>query len=253
MIVESLVNASVSVTSSQSELCEGEEVSCTALPVNGGVPSYQWYLNGLPSGTNQPTFTYMPDNNDQVFVVMTSSLPCVNGNPATSNTLEMQVYPYPEVPIVSASGNTLTSNAPSGNQWYREGSALIGATGQVYIATQYGWYWSVVTLNGCSSDSSNHVYVAGVGIGELSRFADIDIYPVPNSGLFTIKVSNSKAGDYTLSIYNVLGQVIWTNGTFRISGDFMCHPDLRPVAVGIYTVVLSNGNESVVRKMVISN
>lgn len=69
----------------------GTSVTFTATPVNGGSPSYQWYVNSTPAGANQGTYAYVPSNGDQIYVVMTSSLGCVTGNPATSNTLTMTV------------------------------------------------------------------------------------------------------------------------------------------------------------------
>ena len=49
-------------------------------------------MNGVNTGTNSSTFTYIPVNNDQVSCLMTSSLTvCVTNNPATSNTIIMQV------------------------------------------------------------------------------------------------------------------------------------------------------------------
>lgn len=68
-------------------VCEGIPVTLTAIPVNGGTPSYQWYKNGAVVGSNQDTYTYVPVNGDQVYVVMTSSFDCATGNPATSNTV----------------------------------------------------------------------------------------------------------------------------------------------------------------------
>jgi len=92
MIVSNTLAASVNITASQNSVCQGTSVTFTAFPENGGsTPAYQWKVNGQNAGTNNSTFNYSPLNGDQVQVVMTSSLTCVTGNPATSNVISMIV------------------------------------------------------------------------------------------------------------------------------------------------------------------
>jgi uncharacterized protein (TIGR02145 family) len=108
MIVNPQMPVSVSITSSLNPVCAGNTVLFTAHPVNeGSSPVYQWKVNGVNAGTNSSTFTYIPINNDQVSCVLTSSLTvCVTNNPATSNTIVMQVdQNHPVSLTVSASLN----------------------------------------------------------------------------------------------------------------------------------------------------
>ena len=88
-------------------ICAGTSVTFTAAPVNGGTPTYQWKVNSLNVGTNSPTYTSTTlSNNDVVKVVMTSSLTCVTGSPATSNSITMSVNTA--LPVsVSISSNPL--------------------------------------------------------------------------------------------------------------------------------------------------
>jgi hypothetical protein len=48
-----------------------------AFPHNGGTPSYQWFKNAIPVGTNSPDYLNTAANGDEVFVIMQSSLLCV--------------------------------------------------------------------------------------------------------------------------------------------------------------------------------
>ena len=108
MIVNPQMPVSVSITSSLNPVCAGNTVLFTAHPINeGSSPVYQWKVNGVNAGTNSSTFTYIPVNNDQVSCVMTSSLTvCVTNNPATSNTIIMQVdQNHPVSLTISASLN----------------------------------------------------------------------------------------------------------------------------------------------------
>jgi len=108
MIVNPQNPVSVSITSSLNPVCAGNTVLFTAHPINeGSSPVYQWKVNGVNAGTNSSTYTYIPVNNDQVSCVMTSSLTvCVTNNPATSNTIVMQVdQNHPVSLTISASLN----------------------------------------------------------------------------------------------------------------------------------------------------
>src|SRR5205085_1725885 len=79
------------------------------------------------------------------------------------------VNPIPSTPTISAGGPTtfapggsvtLTSSSASGNQWYKDGSPINGATNNTYVATASGNYTVVVTTNGCSSAASAATTVA---------------------------------------------------------------------------------------------
>ncbi|NSW93459.1 MAG: hypothetical protein HPY62_01990, partial [Bacteroidales bacterium] len=146
MTVSNRLPVSVTITASANPVCAGTSVTFTATPVNGGTtPAYQWYRNGTAVGTNSPTYTYTPSNNDQVYVVMTSSLTCTSGNPATSNTITMTVNSNLPVSVtISASANpvcagtsvTFTATPVNGGttpvyQWYRNGTA-VGTNSSTY-------------------------------------------------------------------------------------------------------------------------
>ncbi|MDO8897748.1 MAG: hypothetical protein Q7V19_08855, partial [Bacteroidales bacterium] len=95
--------STVSITSSESTVCIGTSVVFTAAPVNGGAsPSYQWKVNGNNIGPNLSVFSYTPNDDDDVWVVMTSSLPCAL--PVTSNTITMNVVSS-ITPTLSIAGN----------------------------------------------------------------------------------------------------------------------------------------------------
>jgi hypothetical protein len=103
----SSIPVSVTISSSNTTVCEGQSVTLNATPVNGGTsPSYQWKVNGISSGTNSPAYSYIPSNNDIVTCILTSNAFCTTGNPATSNSLTLSVSPASVVSVaISASAN----------------------------------------------------------------------------------------------------------------------------------------------------
>ncbi len=89
MTVNPNLAVSVTIGASQNPFCAGGAVTFTATPGNGGVPQYQWKVNGANAGTNSNTYTYNPVNGDQVLCIMNSNIPCPLNNPATSNIINM--------------------------------------------------------------------------------------------------------------------------------------------------------------------
>jgi SprB repeat len=136
--------ASVSISASSSGICAGNTAIFTAIPTNGGsTPAYQWQLNNVNIGTNSSTFSSSTlVNNDQVKVIMTSSIGCATPNPSTSNIITLNVQPIltPDItissnPVVPQNGSPVTFTAFAINggagplyQWYKNGSPISGAT-----------------------------------------------------------------------------------------------------------------------------
>ncbi|MHC1732243.1 MAG: immunoglobulin domain-containing protein, partial [Bacteroidales bacterium] len=147
MIVNPILIPGVSIVTDNNPVCDGTQVTFTATPVNGGpIPSYQWYVNNIAQTGGSDTFIYTPVNGDDLRVVMTTSEICFFTETANSNTVEMVVNPLLPVSVsVSPSANpvcagtqvTFTATPTNGGnspayQWYVDGAAVSGATGESY-------------------------------------------------------------------------------------------------------------------------
>jgi len=74
----------------------------------------------------------------------------------SSLPLHIQRFNTPAKPGIVRAENVLGSTAPAGNQWFLNGVAIPGATGQFLTATQTGSYTVQVILNsGCPSPMSD--------------------------------------------------------------------------------------------------
>jgi len=146
MTVSSTATPSVSIAASATTICSGTNVIFTAIPVNGGTPSFQWKLNGTNVGINSATYQNSSlVNGDVVVVVMTSSLTCVTQPSATSNAITITVNPTvaPSVSIAASatsvcSGTNVIFTATPGNggatpsfQWKLNG-ANVGTNSATY-------------------------------------------------------------------------------------------------------------------------
>ncbi|MFA7290243.1 MAG: T9SS type A sorting domain-containing protein, partial [Melioribacteraceae bacterium] len=143
---------SVSLVADQNNVCEGTIVSYFPIPVEGGSsPTYEWYVNGT-FAANGDTYSYVPSDGDQVYVIMTSSLACVSGNPTQSNTLLMQVSPYIDV---TASIAITQNNLCEGSEFNFTSSTTGGGN-----TPQYQW-----KVNGATTgeNTPEFAYVAENG------------------------------------------------------------------------------------------
>ena len=107
MTMGSNLPVSVAIIASINPVCLGTQVTLTATPMNGGaIPVYQWKVNGSPFGSNSPVYTYIPADGDVVTCVLTSSITCATGNPATSNAITIHVsLNLPVSVTITASSN----------------------------------------------------------------------------------------------------------------------------------------------------
>jgi hypothetical protein len=175
------------------------------------------------------------------------------GNGTISPAFALTVNPVPAAAVITASGFTLTSSASAGNQWYFNGNPIPGAVNQTYTASVTGSYWSVVSLLGCSSDTSNHIYLVMTGTGNLSSVNEFNVYPNPNDGRFTVNMKGVQSGIYSIEVLNNIGVSIWDRRDISIIGNYDQVIDLGPIPDGIYTVLVRDGKERFIRKVMIRN
>jgi len=133
---------SVSIAESENPVCDSTPVTFTATPTNEGTfPVYQWKVNGVNAGTNNPTYNYTPLNNDVIICVLTSSETCATGNPATSNQITMMVHP---TPLVAAGPDGYTcQNHP----YIVETASAINASSILWTHSGLGILTGATTIN----------------------------------------------------------------------------------------------------------
>lgn len=162
--VESTGSATVTVTPTEStptitpggiaSFCQGGSVTLTSSSATGN----QWYLDGSPiDGATAQQYVATASGS---YTVVVSAGDCSS---AASAATTVTVNPIPATPTVAPGGPTsfcaggsvtLTSSSSSGNQWYKDGNAISGATGQTYNATASGNYTVVVMTSDCPSAAS---------------------------------------------------------------------------------------------------
>jgi len=132
----------------------------------GSSPTYQWYVNSIANGAAGTGATFSSStlvDGDQIWVEMSSSLPCIIGpNPFMSNKIVMNIKPIPS-PVIQQSNQTICAgeyfvlNATVGTgttfQWKMNGVNIPGATNPTYTTNQSGTY-SISEANGICNQTS---------------------------------------------------------------------------------------------------
>jgi hypothetical protein len=220
-----------------------------------GFNNYQWTVSSggvITSGAG--TNTIMVDWNavgaQSVSNTFANSFGC---QPATPTILGVTVNPIPEQPVITKHNDTLYSSLIVGNQWYRDGNLLAGATGQYYVVDSNGFYTVINTIGECSSILSAPFAYIWISVNELEVSQSFEVYPNPNTGNFNIKITTSKPVEYDIEIYNSLGALEWKEAKVAVDRSYTKHIDLQGLATGVYLVVVRNAEGKMVKKMIVKN
>jgi hypothetical protein len=134
--------------------CNGNSVTLTST-------SALWY-NWSP--TSQTTQAISATTSGTYYTTTSSSWS--DWCSSSSNSLIVAVSAGPSAPTVSNSGGsticqgntvTLTSSQATGNQWYKDGVLITGATNQTFVASTSGSYTVTYTTAGCTSPQSTAI------------------------------------------------------------------------------------------------
>ena len=178
------------ITVSSNTFCQGDSAILDANSVAGY--TYQWNINGeqLPGAIS----SRLASKNGGNFSVTES----YNGCSASSNVIPITRIPSPPKPTITLNGTNLNSSAQNGNQWFRDGVAINGATSQVYNATISGNYSVQVTQNGCKSSMSElrAVVITSVVFIDNTHFIRLSPNPVKDEMILDFKLD----GIYQLNI-----------------------------------------------------
>lgn len=239
----------------------GEQIFCGAavnIPYSvAPVPNATTYAWNLPpgavivSGGGTPSITVnYPTNASSGSIIVFANNSCGAG--PQSPPLPIQFTPVPETPVISQAGDLMISSVINYNQWYLNGVALPGATSQYYTAVDTGIYWDQASVNSCSSDTSNHIYVSVItGTGEVKPRAKFIVYPVPCDGRFTVNTDLPDDGSIEFTVYNQVGMAIYSEDVYAPKGNFRKNLDLRPLPGGIYTIKLKGASWQATGKIIV--
>lgn len=136
--------------------------------------------------------------------------------------------------IDPAGAGTITGNTLTGNVAWTN-----GFTGNATI--------TVIAANDCGDGTVSDPYTVQVyssqGIGE-NKIGEIRVYPNPNQGTFTLKISTGSEKMLNINILNPLGEIVYTQQDVRVKGDFSQVISLKEVSSSMLILKVDDGKDT---------
>lgn len=265
MTVDPLTTPVANITASETDICLTEQVTFTATD-NAPGGTYQWLVNGNPSGPNSATYTYAPAVGDVVSLSFTPpAAGCYVNTTVTTPGIAMNVTPgLPTQATVNAS--------PLGAV---QGQNIVLEANLFNFSTNYtiDWYINNVLYTTTTVPFTNytkgpgtdniHIIVSGSGngcfdiansptisvvewpasVGTTASNVNIEVYPNPFNSTITVKgLSN---GD-EIRLMNMLGQTIQVWNPEKVSTEEILR--VTDLAAGSYLISIRN-KDGVTRKI----
>jgi hypothetical protein len=248
-------------------VCTGNSVTYSAVTVNGGTaPTYVWNINGTNVGTGS-TYSTTPLNGDIVICQLTSNVACATATTVISSPFVMTVQ-APAIntvavsasPAVAAPGEPITfvAIAPYGGpspvyQWFIDGTLVPGATASTFVTSSVSngqvVHCKVTTSMPCVTPhiglSNGYTVRVTTGIWETTNTGSaFSITPNPNHGTFTVNGRLASGNEATITVTNVLGQVIAQSVATAV-GSSIVHTVALPASMpsGVYLVTVTSGTD----------
>ena len=236
---------SVLASANPTEICLGESSQLNAFAGGGtGTYSYSW---SPETGLDDPNIQNPVATPDQT---ITYTVSVDDGSDVVTAEVTVTVNPLPETPVITENGNQLVSSAAEGNQWYGSNGAIEGADGQTYIPTATDDYYVIVSNSfGCASDESNSIYFVYTGISDVENEGIIQIFPNPSNGVFSLTIG-IPSNQVTISISSLLNEVVFESRESVGNGETI-KLDLSDVRKGVYLLRIKDGDNQMVRKLIL--
>jgi hypothetical protein len=72
---------------------------------------------------------------------------------------------------------------------------------------------------------------------------ELNVYPNPNNGVFTVNINADNTAPYLLEVTNVLGQIVYQRTISDASGEYTANLNLTDYGKGVYMVALKKGQQ----------
>ncbi|MFA6151091.1 MAG: LamG-like jellyroll fold domain-containing protein [Chitinophagaceae bacterium] len=207
-------------------ICDGVILMLYASPARSGY-KYEWFKDGLTMGIDTAESKTPVNLSGGYTIRVTDIYGCV----LTTNVASVNTYPVLPTPTIVMVGGVLNLTLSYASyQWYRNGKAILGATGSSHVPTFDGIYTVKVNdINGCDA-TSGEFSVQNLGIREQnSGNKSVSLYPNPTQNKVSIEASEK----VNLKVTDITGKLI-------LQTENATEADLQNYADGIYMFYITD-------------
>jgi len=229
--------------------------------------SYMWYLEPEEAGTITGEGTEGIVNWSMEFTgEATISVKAMNdcGEGEMSESLTVTIHPLPEVMVDMEVDSVciytpmfeLAGGEPAGGIY--SGTGVMEDNGTYYFdPNEAGLGDHTISYNytdefGCENMAETTLYVGEcLGINEIVDGRQIEIYPNPSQGQFTLKINAELGERASLRVLNNLGVQVYEEQNIKLHDNFSSNINLEDYSEGLYFIYLAIGETDYIKKIVV--
>lgn len=193
-----------SFTASATTICQDSCITFTNTST-GTIDSFRWVAMGVLVPT---TSSIVP-----VCFPFAGTIPVTlrvyGSGTVDSTTTIITVNPAPH-PVITASGTLLTtSGSYTTYQWYKNDTAIAGATSSTYTYSGYGSFYVIVDSGGCKGKSNTITHT--VGVNAVTAAQARYYISQASADMFILGATSVLEGDETVQVFDATGRLLFTD------------------------------------------
>jgi hypothetical protein len=247
-----IVPATITSQPANLTICEGANTSFSVVATTGsGSLSYQWQFStngggtwtdipGATSATFNQTLVPVGQNGYRFRVVITAGCGTVTSNAAILTVNSYPVVSFSPDAVVCVSdpafaltatpaGGTFTGTGVTGST-FTPSAAGVGAAVVTYTATNAGCVTAAARTIQVNECAERHL--------RLNQFPAVVVYPVPNNGMFSIRLNSDLYSSMSIRIFNSTGQLIKSQEATGLGYGSVIPVNISYVPKGVYQVYM---------------
>ena len=157
----------------------------------------------------------------------------------------------PAIPSVYKAGNTLSTDAIAKSyQWYNNGTPILSATANTYVANTPGQY-SVTVTNAFGCSTSSTIVIANVGVQNKEQLASLKVYPNPANDIITINANSAIEKEVTIQIFDMNGKLLFNEKLLLSKGEISKTIKIDDWSKGIYLLQLHTNDGNTTQQKIV--
>ena len=160
-----------------------------------------------------------------------------------------EIYNKGDIQLATAPDETAAIFVPNSSQWETDTVDLITYAGQpnvIFAFQNRGFYGQAIYL-----DNINIVSPLNTGITDADLQTTYHVFPNPTTGKINIVVNSVNSENYTLDIYNAIGQIIQSENITQLTKEMKKEINLGAFGKGLYIIKLTSSSHSKSTKIIV--